>query len=91
MFDALQLPICYAYTLFIATFITRAVLSFIPLEPGGIAARIRDFCEKINEPVLRPVRGLIGPIQIGGMGLDLSFMLVTFVLFFLWGPICSGV
>ena len=86
----IQLIICYAYTAFLGTFIARAILSFIPLEPDSIFARIRDFCSKINEPILRPVRGLIGPVQIGGMGLDLSFMVVTFALFFLWGPICSG-
>ena len=34
----------------------------------------------ICEPVLRPVRKLIPPVQVGGVGLDLSVLIVFLVV-----------
>jgi YggT family protein len=36
--------------------------------------------ESVTEPVLSPVRKVIPPLSAGGMGIDLSFLIVLLVL-----------
>ena len=43
----------------------------------------------VTEPVLRPVRGILPPIRMGAMGLDLSPVIVFIALGILQGAICS--
>ena len=42
--------------------------------------KIQRVLGKICEPVLRPVRNLIPPVQVGGVGLDLSVLIVFLVI-----------
>jgi YggT family protein len=46
---------------------------------------VRSVLFTITEPVLAPVRSLLPPVRIGGMGLDLSFMVVVLVVIVLQG------
>jgi YggT family protein len=57
----------------------RAVLSWFPSN-GGALDTIRRALFTITEPVLAPVRSLLPPVSLGGFGLDLSFMVVFFVI-----------
>jgi YggT family protein len=70
--------------LFLLCLLARAVLSWFP-PSGGIMDTIRGVLFTITEPVLAPVRGLLPPVQIGGMGLDLSFMIVFFAIVIIRG------
>lgn len=68
----------------------RIVLSWFPLDSGGIAAQIASVLYRVTEPVLGPIRRMLPPIGVGGMGLDLSPMIVLMVLSFLVKPVvCS--
>jgi YggT family protein len=49
---------------------------------------VYGFLYAITEPVLGPLRRLIPPVGIGGMGLDLSPTIVLFGLFILTGILC---
>jgi uncharacterized protein YggT (Ycf19 family) len=40
---------------------------------------------KLTEPVLRPIRNLIAPVRVGGMGVDFSTFLAIIVLSFING------
>jgi YggT family protein len=42
--------------------------------------KIQSTLAKICEPVLRPVRRIIPPVQVGGVGLDLSVLVVFLVI-----------
>ena len=42
--------------------------------------KIQRVLGKICEPVLRPVRKLIPPVQVGGVGLDLSVLIVFLII-----------
>lgn len=53
----------------------RAILSWFP-SGGG---RFEDFLYSLTEPVISPMRNLIGKSALGGMPIDLSF-LITYVL-----------
>ena len=41
------------------------------------------FVNRVTEPILAPFRRLIPPLRIGGMGLDISFMFVFFIVLLL--------
>lgn len=61
----------------------RAVLSWFPVRPGTFLSSLNRLLFDLTEPVLRPVRKVIPP---AGM-LDLSFMLVFFVLVLVYNSI----
>jgi len=61
----------------------RVVLSWFPLSPDGFMAAIARVFYALTEPVLAPLRAVLPPVQMGGMGLDLSPMIVFFVIILL--------
>ena len=66
--------------LYIVILVLRAVLSWFPVSPGSSVHGISRALESITEPVLSPVRKMIPPLSAGGMGIDLSFIIVLLVL-----------
>jgi YggT family protein len=64
---------------FLLCLLARAVLSWFP-SSGGALDSIRRALMTITEPVLAPVRALLPPVRLGAVGLDLSFMVVFFVI-----------
>lgn len=61
----------YEYVIF-----ARIIVSWFPIEPGSGLASAYSFLNAITEPVLSPIRRLIPPLGVGGMGLDLSPIVV---------------
>jgi YggT family protein len=59
------------YIYFLAVF-AWVVLSWIPMSYGHPLGRIKQFLDRIIEPVIRPIRRVIPPIRLGGGALDLS-------------------
>jgi YggT family protein len=66
--------------IYILIMVGRAVLSWFPITPGTPLETLARILERLTEPVLRPVRRILPPVRVGGMGLDLSFLVVFFVL-----------
>jgi YggT family protein len=64
---------------FLLCLLARAVLSWFP-SSGGALDTVRRALMTITEPVLAPVRALLPPVRLGAVGLDLSFMVVFFVI-----------
>ncbi len=60
-----------------------ALLSWFPVTPGSGFAKVRLTLTQLTEPVLRPVRRYIKPIG----NVDLSFIIVFFVLEFIVVPL----
>lgn len=54
----------------------RALLSWFPTSPGTALATINHVLYRLSEPVLAPVRRILPPLRAGGMGIDLSFLVV---------------
>jgi YggT family protein len=54
----------------------RALLSWFPASPGSWLVPVNTLLYRLTEPVLAPVRRLIPPARLGGVGLDLSFIVV---------------
>ncbi len=80
--------ICRLIQAYIIVLFARIILSWFPISPGSGMSSIYGFLHTVTEPVLAPIRRLIPPIGMGGMGLDLSPMIVTFGLVFISGAIC---
>ena len=66
----------------------RIILSWFPIEPGSGMAQVYGFLYAITEPVLGPIRRIIPPLGMGGMGLDLSPLIVFFGIQILQRLIC---
>jgi YggT family protein len=71
--------VCDVLTVFIVILFARAVLSWFPVRPGTVPARINRLLVDLTEWALRPLRRIIPPV---GM-FDLSFLVLFFVILLL--------
>ena len=68
-------------TLFWWVLIARVVLDWSvvlagPPAWGGFRAKAINVVTRITEPVLAPVRRVVPPLSVGGVSIDLAFILV---------------
>ncbi len=82
-----MLLVCLLLRLYILALFARIILSWFPISPGTALASAFSALYAVTEPVLGPVRRLLPPIGMGGMGLDLSPIIVTFAFQFLLYPL----
>jgi YggT family protein len=68
--------IIYVLEAYVLVLVARALLSWVPARPGSPVTGISRALDRITEPVLRPVRRILPPIRAGGMGIDLSIIIV---------------
>jgi len=84
----LRLVVVYALEVYLwGVLFPRAILSWFPASPGSILASVNHVLYRLSEPVLGPVRRVLPPVRAGGMGIDLSFIVVFFGIQFLVIPI----
>ena len=72
--------ICLIGQLYFFALFARIILSWFPLQPDGAGAQAFSLLYTVTEPVLGPVRRAIPPVRLGGMGLDVSVIIVVFGL-----------
>ncbi len=84
----IQTLICRLLQLYLIVMFARIILSWFPLNPGTLMASVYGFLYSVTEPVLGPIRRVIPPIGAGGMGLDLSPLVVFFGIAILQSAIC---
>ena len=80
--------LCRLLQAYLIVMFARIILSWFPVEPGSGLASVYGFLYAITEPVLGPIRRVIPPLGMGGMGLDLSPLVVFFGISILRGAIC---
>ncbi|HEX4906232.1 MAG TPA: YggT family protein [Acidimicrobiales bacterium] len=68
--------LCLLIDAYLIALFARIILSWFPVSPGGAMAQIFSLLYSITEPVLGPIRRAIPPIGMGGMGFDLSPIIV---------------
>jgi YggT family protein len=81
---ALVEVLCLVLTVYLIILFVRVILSWAEVfgfrRPySGPIRAILDLIDDVTDPVLRPLRALIPPLRMGGMGLDLS-ILIAFVI-----------
>lgn len=79
----------YLATLFlIAWVILSYVVNLGRLSWGHPIRTIYDGMSRVVNPLLMPIRRILPPVRIGGMGLDLSPMVLFFAIIILNNIIC---
>jgi YggT family protein len=81
--------LCALVTIYILLFFVRMVLTWFPIDPSGPMGSINSFLFSITEPLMRPVRNVIPIARVGGVGLDLSSMVVIIGLYIVRAIVCS--
>jgi YggT family protein len=77
--------LCAIVVVYIVVLAARAILSWFPVRPGTPVATIYSLLLDLTEPVLAPMRRIIPP---AGM-IDLSFLVLFFLLAFLQRVVCG--
>jgi len=72
--------LCAAVVLYILALFGRLILSWFPIAPDSPVAAVSRVLFGITEPVLAPVRKLLPPVRLGMGSLDLSPLIVLFIL-----------
>ena len=80
--------ICLLLTLYQFAIFGVIILSWFPTEPGTALDTAYTFLRRITDPVLTPIRRMLPAVGIGAMRLDLSPMVVIFLLIILRGILC---
>jgi YggT family protein len=74
------IAICYALSIYRLILFIRILATWFPPPRYGSPLRpVLDFMIDVTDPVLRPIRNLVPPINAGAMALDLS-PIIAFVL-----------
>lgn len=82
--------LCLLPTIYLIILFGRILLSWFPIAPGGAMASVFSVLYTLTEPVLGPIRRALPPLAMGGMGLDLSPIIVILLLQFFIAPLlCS--
>jgi len=66
----------------------RIISTWIRPPMAGIGRTVYELLWDVTEPVLRPLRKVLPPVQAGGLGLDFSPILVFVILGVLQSVIC---
>jgi len=83
--------ICVALQLYVFVIFGRVILSWFPVTEGSALEGIDTFLRMLTEPILGPLRRAIPALRVGGMAIDLSPMILIFVIYLFLVPlICRG-
>jgi YggT family protein len=87
--------ICFLLTAYLFILLASVVLSWVamvrPLPSYGAGRKVIDAIFALTNPVFGLVRGLLPPIRMGAVGLDLSPLIVFIVLSIVTSFVCRTV
>ncbi|GAB4587499.1 YggT family protein [Nocardia sp. IFM 10818] len=84
LFQVLNLLLFLFWLLLISRVIVEFIRSFArDWRPTGFVVVILEIVFTITDPPVKLLRRLIPPVNLGGIRLDLSIMVLLFVVFFL--------
>jgi YggT family protein len=79
--------ICLLLTAFLILLLVYVIFSWIPRPPEPVLPFVQ-LVHRIVNPVVEPFRRITPTVQLGGMGLDLSVLILFFVIIIVQGIIC---
>ncbi len=80
--------VCLALTIYYVILIVRILLSWVPSLPEPVQPLARGV-EAVTDPLLVPLRGLLPPVRMGMVGLDLSPLILFFAIIILQSLLCG--
>ncbi len=81
--------ICFVLQVYWIVLVARIIMEWIPVSYDHPLARLRSVLRSVTEPILGPLRRLLPPVRLGGVGLDLSPIILLITLSLLAEAICS--
>ena len=85
--NVFQTVVCITLQAYGIILFVRVILSWIPAPPDPVRP-IAKAVRAVTDPILVPLRGVIPPLQMGAMALDLSILVVFILLWILQGLLC---
>lgn len=82
--------VCVVLTIYWFVLFVRIILSWFQPPASGVGRSVFEIIFELTEPLLRLVRGLLPPVRMGAMGLDLSPILIFIALGILQSLLCGG-
>ncbi|MGF1472691.1 MAG: YggT family protein [Rubrobacteraceae bacterium] len=71
----------YGYYILLAFIIAWVLIGWFPAYPSsGFLQALYDLVGRVVNPILRPIRSVLPPLNLGGMSLDLSPIVAIFAL-----------
>lgn len=71
--------LCILLSIYYFILFARVILSWVPAPPEGLRPVVA-FVFAVTEPVMQRIRPLLPPLRMGAVALDLSILLVFFIL-----------
>ena len=65
---------------YLVVLLVRIVFTWFPINPWSRMARVVRILAAVTDPILVPVRRLLPPLRVGAAAVDLSPLIVFFVL-----------
>ncbi|NCT89964.1 YggT family protein [Cellulomonas sp. APG4] len=80
--------LAFVVLLFVVLMLVRLVLEWIQVfardwRPRGVVLVVAEAAYTVTDPPLRAVRKVVPPLNLGGLRLDLAFVIVMFVAWIL--------
>jgi YggT family protein len=85
---SLRLILCLLLQAYWIVLLLHVVFSWVPRPPEPILPLVRGV-RTLVEPVAAPLRRAIPPLRLGGVGLDLSIIILFFAVIILQRAICG--
>lgn len=80
--------LCWIVTAFWLVLLLHVIFSWVPRPPDPILPVVRGV-RAVVEPLARPLRRVLPPLQLGGMALDLSILVLFLGVLLLQGVVCG--
>jgi YggT family protein len=69
--------LCTALGIYQLVLLGYVILSWVPRPPAPLVP-LANGIRALVDPVVRPIRGMLPPLRMGNVGLDLSILVVFF-------------
>jgi YggT family protein len=79
--------VCFALNLYFVILLIRILLSYVPALPEPLQPVARGV-RAVTDPLLLPLRGMLPPVRIGAMAIDLSPLVLFFAVRIITSLLC---
>ena len=83
-----MIVVCLLLGAYTIVLLAHVIFSWVPRPPEPLQPVVAGV-RAMTEPVLAPMRRVIPPVQLGGAALDLSILILFFVLVLVRGALCG--
>jgi len=80
--------LCRVLQIYSLVVVARIILEWIPISYDHPVAKVRSVLRAATDPLLIPIRRMIPTVRMGGMGLDLSPLILILLINLVASLIC---